>query len=64
MTEEPGVLQSTGSQRDEHDLATEQQLQHGGGVLAKPANMKCPQRRQWPLQGHQLRPSYARHPKS
>ena len=28
-TEEPGVLQSMGSQRAGHDLAAEQQIQHG-----------------------------------
>ena len=47
MTEPPGVLQSTRSQRDEHDLATEQ-LQRGGAVSAKPASTKPPRRRQGP----------------
>ena len=47
MTEAPGLLQSTGSQRDEHDLATEQ-LQRGGTVSAKPAGTKPPRRRQQP----------------
>ena len=32
-TEEPGKLQSTGSQRVAHDLATKQQLQQNGSNL-------------------------------
>ena len=48
-TEEPGVLQSRGSQRVECDLATEQQQQSREGGICEPLASRTPSSQDGPI---------------